>query len=386
MLSMAYMLTISLISGSILAYLLLVHRLRFANRDGLSQRFVHLNSARDMVKMTSEEARQIVRVLSQFESPYFLHISYSLALLQTYAVPRISSLLNRTGRLAHPACAGRRAEDTVCLLMEAEIHGPESERGLLAISRINFIHRIYGSAITRDDMLFTLTLAILEPTRLIDWLDWRPSTDLEKHARFVLWRDIGTRMGITDIPSTPQALADWLAEYRLQAVAFAESNNTVGETSLSLFLRPWPALLRPILRRAVMVFIPDDIRQGFGWPAPSAFCRSLVYILIRCRAFCIRHFFLPRQSPFDFGLTDTRLHTLAPSGKKLYQRNTWLFEPWYVRQSSIHRVLALLGFTVPSSKFHCEGYSIESLGPENLSHLGGKEVELKAELARSVKN
>ncbi|KAG0150197.1 hypothetical protein CROQUDRAFT_38765 [Cronartium quercuum f. sp. fusiforme G11] len=371
--------------GFFLSYLLLVRRLRFVNRDALFQRFVHLNSARDIAKMTSEEARQIAQGLSQFESPYLSRNSLSLALFQTYALPTISSLLTRTGRLAQPACVGRRAEDTVCLLMEAEVHGTESERGLLAISRINFIHRLYGPAITRDDLLFTLCMFVFEPIRMIDWLDWRPTTNLEKHARFVLWRDIGTRMGITDIPSTPQALADWFAKYRLQAVTFAESNVRVGEATMHLLLRPYPAFLRPILRQAVIVLIPDDIRQAFDWPQSSSVYLKWVPKMLRCRAFFIRHLCLPRRYPLNFGLTNKSLHTIEPSGAQRFQRNWWVFEPWYVRKTFLNQLWGLVGLSVPSSQFQSEGYIIESLGPKNLSHLGQQEVRLQAKLARSCK-
>lgn len=332
--------------------------------------------------MTSEEAHQISRILSEFDCPFISHTSLSLALFQTYAVPTISSLLVRTGRLALPACVGRRAEDTVCLLAEADIHGVDSERGSLAIARINFLHRIYGAAISQDDLLFTLCLFVLEPSRYVDWLEWRASTPLEKHARFVLWREIGIRMGITNIPETYQALVDWLAEYRLKAVVFSDTNTRLGEATINLFLRPYPAILRPMIRRAMMVLIPDDIRKAFNWPASPSYLYGLIPWLFKLRAFFICHLCLPRRKAFDFGLRDPDLRTTDSAGKTIYQRNTWLHEPWYVQRTLSNQLLGLLGLQVPSSKFHTKGYTIESLGPQEFSKLGQEAVWVEAKSAR----
>ncbi|KAH9808682.1 hypothetical protein DFH28DRAFT_1226336 [Melampsora americana] len=380
--SSAVLLT-SLIGITLTVYLLIVRRRRYDNREMLRQRFAHLSSSEDLMKMTTEEAHQISRILNEFDCPFTSRTSLSLALFQTYAVPTISSLLVRTGRLALPACVGRRAEDTVCLIAEAEIHGVDSERGSLAIARINFLHRIYGSAISQDDLLFTLCLFVFEPCRYIDWLEWRASTQLEKHARFVLWREIGVRMGIINIPETPQALADWLAEYRLKAVVFSDTNASVGEATINLFLRPYPAILRPMLRRAMIVLIPEDIREAFRWPASSpAYLYSLIPWIFRLRAFFIRHFCLPRQKAFDFGLRDSHLQTTDSTGKRLYQRNTWLHEPWYVEETFSNRLLGLLGLQVPSSNFLTKGYTIESLGPQEFSKLGREAVRAEAKSIR----
>lgn len=375
----------SLLAGFLIGYLLLVRRLRFQRRDALLQRFHHLlQSNHSLSKMSSQEARQITQVLIRYDCPYIHTTSLSLALFQTYAIPSISKLLARTGRLVLPNCVGRRAEDTLCLLTEVEMHGVDSQRGSKALARTNFLHSLYGPAISRDDLLFTLSLFILEPIRMTNSIEWRTSTDLENQARFVLWSEIGNRMGISDLPDSLQSLIDWSLNYRSHSLIYAESNAILGEATMELLLRPYPSILRPLLRQCVLVLIPDDVRQAFGWDTAKPSCLyNLVPKLLALRAFLIRHLALPRRVGFDWGLNDQSLHHSGANGESRIQRNTWLFEPFYVVPSLTNQIWGLLlGFQIPSSKFQSEGYVLESLGPDELSKLGTQAVLLEAERAR----
>jgi hypothetical protein len=55
--------------------------------------------------------------------------------------------------------------------------------------------------------------AVLEPIRWMETLDWRPTSEIEQVALYTYWKEIGSRMGIDNIPVTLDELRVWTAEY-----------------------------------------------------------------------------------------------------------------------------------------------------------------------------
>lgn len=101
---------------------------------------------------------------------------------RTYGIPSISKLLCETQQLGHVDYAGRRFADTVVLIVEFLANSPTSERANAAISRMNYLHGRYQKAgkISNDDLLYTLSLFILEVERWVRVYDWRELTPMEK--------------------------------------------------------------------------------------------------------------------------------------------------------------------------------------------------------------
>jgi hypothetical protein len=69
----------------------------------------------------------------------------------------------------------------VILIIEFMAHSPASERANSAISRMNFLHGRYQKAnkISNDDMLYTLSLFIMEVERWVGRFEWRSLTPME---------------------------------------------------------------------------------------------------------------------------------------------------------------------------------------------------------------
>ena len=100
---------------------------------------------------------------------------------RTYGVPTISSLLCSTRQLSEVEFAGRRYADTSLLISEFLSWAPDSDRANSAIARMNYLHGLYQKSgkISNDDMLYTLSLFVLELRQWIDDYDWRTLTDME---------------------------------------------------------------------------------------------------------------------------------------------------------------------------------------------------------------
>lgn len=86
-----------------------------------------------------------------------------------------------TQQLGKVEYAGRRYVDTTILIVEFMGKEPASERACSAIARMNYLHGRYQKAgkISNDDMLYTLSLFILEVPRWVDKFEWRTLTPLE---------------------------------------------------------------------------------------------------------------------------------------------------------------------------------------------------------------
>lgn len=122
--------------------------------------------------------------------PWTVTVALSFALFKTYAIPSISAVLCKSGQLSTHESAGRRAEDTGIFInefsgggMSHEVAGLDTERGSIALARMNWLHSRYGNLISRDDKLFTLALFIFEPYYFCEKFDFRPLNELEKEAR-----------------------------------------------------------------------------------------------------------------------------------------------------------------------------------------------------------
>lgn len=386
-------------------YLAYVRSRRFANVRYIEKKYAHLLA--DPSKMTYPEATEIQRFSGLYESPMLAKLALEFALFQTCkpglllsnpradevptadAIPTISSLLHHTQQLTCPSLYGKRAEDTGVLLLEAQVHGLDSERGSQAVARTNWQHARYGSKISRDDKLFTLSLFMFEPLRLIDEHDWRKTTALEKQARFVFWRELGARMGIDDIPKTSEELQEWCEEFMQKNMVYAESNAIVGDATIQLFLRPYPAFMRPFIRQVLLVLVPQRVREAFGWgPSRPAFLYVLVPAILSLRAFVIRYLLLPRSrsNPGDFGISNPKNVTVDAKGEPRYLRTNWFFEPLYCRPTWRGRLWALLGHDTPGPKWRPDGYSLCSVGPSVYEQKGVEEVKTNAEKMRTTAN
>jgi hypothetical protein len=180
-------------------------------------------------------------------------------LLKTYGIPTISHLLATTGQLASDATASKRATDTGVLVTEFVLNNPDSDRKLEGIARMNYLHDRYRKAgkISDPDMLYTLGLFALEPSRWASRYDWRAPTDLERCALGVFWRDMGESMGIPydclerykgphdDGLGWLEALDKWSVAYEEDFMVPADSNEKVAASTLNILTFNTPESWRP---------------------------------------------------------------------------------------------------------------------------------------------
>ena len=133
-------------------YLLLVQFLRFRRAKAMVETFAP--TGRDSFReMTTEDAQTILKTLAELEFPKLYSASMIVAIVRTYGIPSISSVLVQSGQLSHVDNASKRATDTGALLLEFGLNKPTSNRAIEAIARTNYLHSKWQRAgkITNDE-------------------------------------------------------------------------------------------------------------------------------------------------------------------------------------------------------------------------------------------
>lgn len=266
---------------AMIGYSVLVRFLRYRRRDQVPLRFGYQDRA-SWPHMTLNDAHVIQLSLAEFEFPTVFSVSVFFALFKTYGIPSISQLLVATGHLSSPLTASKRAADTGVIITEVVLNAPDSVRTIDGISRMNFLHGKYiqSSKISNDDMLYTLSLFVLEPLRWTEKFEWRRVTDVERCAMGVYWRDLGEAMNIHYEPlvSSPsnkeprwrdglhwlEELERWSLAYEKEKMVPDEANAKlaratfdIGLFNLPQWMKPFgykiaSCLLEPRLRRAML--------------------------------------------------------------------------------------------------------------------------------------
>jgi hypothetical protein len=188
--------------GALAGYGALCTALRYQRRDRKHTEMPY-KTREDFKNMTGEDAWMILKYIISLEFPFLSEKAFSFALfkyvlldnidvfsylrIRTYGIPSISKLLCETQQLGKAEYAGRRYVDTSVLIVEFLAQSPTSERANSAIARMNYMHNRYQKAgkISNDDMLYTLSLFVLEPERWIRQYEWRSLTPMEKCAMYV---------------------------------------------------------------------------------------------------------------------------------------------------------------------------------------------------------
>jgi len=252
------------------------------------------------------DCQRIMHLSFGYEFPWDSTRALEVALYRTYCVPSISALLDRTGEFYR--AAQRRYDDTAILVAEMCEWGYEDGRGREALERMNWAHAHFK--IANDDFLYVLSTFVYEPIRWIDRFCWRRTSRHEQLAYYYFWRNVGQRMGITDIPPDYEAFEAWARAYEKATFRYTETNRKIGEATRDLFAGWYPTLLAPAVHQGIYALLDETMLDAFGFPHPHPLLVRAVAGSLALRGRVVR-FFPVRRRPSFF--TDRRNRT-HPSG------------------------------------------------------------------------
>lgn len=145
------------------------------------------------------------------------------------------------------------------------------------------MHRHYRQMgkIRDSDLLYTLSLFALEPSRWVSRFEWRELSDLELCAIGMFWKSIGEALEVPfgDLPSSSSStsssslavkdglawlneLSEWSRSYEEAHMVPSTSNNQLAESTFKMILWKMPRSLHGIGRNILATLIDDKLRES----------------------------------------------------------------------------------------------------------------------------
>lgn len=239
-----------------------------------------------------KDAWEIVRLSVFYEFPWDFNRALELALYKTYAVPSITKILDSSKEFKnHPQ---KRYDDTDLILSEL-IENGFNERGLKVIEQLNWIHSNYK--ISNEDYLYVLSTFVFDSADWINKYAYRKLVRNEELAGFYVWKQIGERMQIKDIPNTIEEFKKFHDDFEAMYFKYSESNANVARATENLMLSWYlPKFTFEIARPFLHAIMQPNLLKAFQYEEPSPFLRSVVATTLRSRSALASLF--PRKTPY----------------------------------------------------------------------------------------
>jgi hypothetical protein len=229
--------------------------------------------------------QRIVQLLTGYEFAFDITRALELALFHTYASPRISELLARTGQFERHG--QQRYDDTSLLISWFMQEGVDSELGRRAIEHMNRLHGFYH--IPNDDYLFVLSTFVFYPVQWVNRYGWRRLTPGEERAFFLFFREVGRRMHLHDLPDTVAELRAFTDAYEKKHFRYTESNRRIADATVKIVQGWFPGFLRPAVQPVFAALISEPPRQAFGYRCPPRWFRALIQGALHLRKLLLRY-------------------------------------------------------------------------------------------------
>ncbi|KAI1463242.1 uncharacterized protein F4812DRAFT_447604 [Daldinia caldariorum] len=385
-----------LIIPGVLLYVGLCRALRHRREHALRRKLGYTDRA-SFSRMTVVEAQQVIKVMAAWEMPLSHFLALEFGLFKTYGVESISRLLLGTRNLTDPAMSPKRFEDTAALIGEFMINPPTSERAVRGLARMNFLHSKYvkEGTISNADLLYTLSVFILEPPRFARLYEWRPMNDMEYCAYGVFWKSVGDAMGIEykgllahaesgwrDGTEFADDVAAWAQAYEVQAMKPSPVCAKPARALIPMITYWVPWFAKSFVGDIAISLLGDREREAFMLPEPDIAAVATAYALLAVRRFVLRYLTLPRFFELK------RLRDPDPKTGRITQRIPYGNYPFYIRPTLWNRwgpiawAKWLCGGKVPGDdpeEYMSQGYLFTDIGPKNRMGLGAEEMESDVE-------
>ena len=224
--------------------------------------------------------QKIVKYLANHDAPLDYLIAGELAQIQTFGIPSISKLLQRTKQYQDHGL--KRLDDTRAILTECMADSVGSQRGQHMVKHLNWIHSHYD--ISNDDYLYTLALFIVEPARWMETFGYRPLTNREKYAGYLAFKSLGLAMGIKSIPESRDEFVTWYQDYRRQHMVYHPDNKKVTDGLINAMKEMLPWFIGPLVRPVILTLINDsELLAATGQKAPNKIIRGMIksFMMVR---------------------------------------------------------------------------------------------------------
>jgi hypothetical protein len=160
------------------------------------------------------------------------------------------------------------------LIGEFTANPPGSERAAAGIARMNWLHSRYPDQISNADLLYTLSVFVVEPERFVRLYEWRPLNEMEYCAYGTFWKSIGDAMGIKyegflsktewkDGLEFAADIAQWAKSYEVVAFKPSPIANKPAMALVPMITYWVPKSGQAFAKECVNVLLGDRVREAF---------------------------------------------------------------------------------------------------------------------------
>lgn len=240
-----------------------------------------------------KDAWEIVQLSALYEFPWDFNRALELALYKTFAVPSISKILHNTKEFEKHS--QKRYDDTALILGELIENGISDGRGLQMLQRLNFIHSNY--TISNDDYLYVLSTFIFDTGNWINKYAYRKLTAKEELAGYYVWKEIGEKMNIIDIPDSITEFKKFHDAFERKHFVYTASNLKVARATEDLMLS-WfmPSFMYDAARPFLHGVMEPHLLNAFNYKEPGKRIRDITTNFLRTRSYM--ESLLPRTEPY----------------------------------------------------------------------------------------
>ncbi|MGV9212814.1 oxygenase MpaB family protein [Micromonospora sp. RB23] len=235
----------------------------------------------------------IYQTMLRYEFPWDMKLGLNLAFNRSFSVPAIAAVHTATGELTERT--QKRIDDTGLLMYEMVLNGFDQPRGRDALRRVNQIHRPYD--IGNDDFRYVLGCLVVIPIRWLRAYGWRQPCCHERQATYLFYRELGRRMGITDIPGSFEDFETWFDEHDAAHLLPNDDAAAIERATRMLMLARLPRTLAPLGNALVSAMYDEPLRRATLVDAPPWPVRAGLRLALRTRARWQRLFGAPRTTP-----------------------------------------------------------------------------------------
>ncbi|MCX5117199.1 DUF2236 domain-containing protein [Micromonospora sp. NBC_00362] len=242
----------------------------------------------------------IYQTMLRYEFPWDMKLGLNLAFNRSFSIPAIATVHTATGELTERT--QKRIDDTGLLMYEMVLNGFDQPRGREALRRVNQIHGRYD--ISNDDFRYVLGCLVVIPTRWLQEYGWRPPCCHERHATHLFYRELGRRMGITDIPGSYDEFETWFDAYDAAHLQPNDDAAAIERATRMLMLTRIPRMLAPLGNALVSALYDAPLRGATRVGTPVWPVRAGLHLALRTRSRLQRWFGAPRTTAlFADGIT-----------------------------------------------------------------------------------
>ncbi|MEU8183487.1 oxygenase MpaB family protein [Micromonospora sp. NPDC049044] len=252
----------------------------------------HANLTRIRALDPQRDYLDIYQTMLRYEFPWDLKLGLNLAFNRSFSIPAIAAVHTATGELTDRT--QKRLDDTGLLMYEMVLNGFEQPRGRDAVRRVNQIHRPYD--ISNDDFRYVLGCLVVIPTRWLQSYGWRPPCCHERQATFLFYRELGRRMGITDIPGSYDDFETWFDAHDTAHLQPNDDAAAIERATRMLMLARLPRPLAPLGNALVSAMYDAPLRRAMRVDPPGWPIRAGLHVALKTRARAQLWFGAPRRT------------------------------------------------------------------------------------------